>query len=248
MTRKVNGGDKSNVVQMPTPKQRERERRRQEKELRRQYRLQSHGPLVNLPPVTGYSVLALLLAHLAFSLSPAAVQFRIISYLGFVPGIYTGEVPFGWSAFTSPFSYMLLHGGWMHVIVNSVMLAAFGAGVEKALGGARMLFFMIGCGLISAGVHFVFAPFSTVPVVGASGAVSGLFAAAIVMLVKGGTMPVGRYGIWPLVAVWVLISVLFGVVGGPGGESVAWAAHIGGFLGGFALLKLMGRIPSRFQR
>src|SRR5690606_14425292 len=97
------------------------------------------------------------------------------------------------------------------------------------------LFFL--CSLISVGIHFVFNFSSSVPVVGASGGISGLFAAALVMLQQRGAVPAGRYGLWPLIILWVIISILFGMMGGPDGSPVAWAAHIGGFLAGFLLLK-----------
>ncbi len=238
---KGNGHDREqdNIVKMPTPAERDKERRRQEAMQKLYERRQISGPVINLPPVTKYLLMVLFAIHLAFSLSPSSLQLFLVSWFGFIPGVYTGRLPFEWSALLSPVSYMFLHGNWMHLAMNGVMMTAFGSGVEKWMGGRRMLLFMLGCGLISAAAHFAFSPFSTIPVVGASGAISGLFAAAILLLSRGGTMPVGRMGIWPLVFVWVAISFVFGSMGGPHGESVAWAAHIGGFLGGFGLLRLM---------
>lgn len=234
-----------NVVPLPSLKERDRIRREEEKRFQKEYRRRQAaaiGPVINLPPLTKYLIATLVLIHLGFSLLDPSTRFWVTVHFGFVPGAYTGEIPFGISAIAGPFTYMLLHGGWLHVVMNAVMLAAFGAGVERWLGSRTMLIFMIACGLIAAAVHFVVQPTSTIPVVGASGAVSGMFAAAIVMLMKGGMLPVGRFGILPIVLLWIGISVLFGLMGGPGGESIAWAAHIGGFLGGFAVLKLMRRL------
>jgi membrane associated rhomboid family serine protease len=231
--------DEDNVVIIPSLAERDRQRREQEKKWRNIYRRRNREPLINLPPLTGFLLVLIILIHLMLVLLPSSFQFWVIYHFGFLPGKYSGQVDFDLGALTGPVTYMLLHGSWMHVIVNAVMLAAFGAGVEKWLGLRRTLIFMAGCTVISALAHFILSPMSVTPVIGASGAVSGLFAAAIVMLANGGLLPVGRYGILPLVVLWIVISAVFGSMGGPHGESVAWAAHIGGFLGGFLLLKIM---------
>ena len=105
-----------------------------------------------------------------------------------------------------------------------------------------MLIFFVLCGLCGAALHFALNPFSVYPVVGASGGLSGFFAAALVMINRGRTgasIGSGRYGMWPFILLWIGISVLFGMMGSPDGGAIAWAAHVGGFLGGFAVLKLM---------
>ena len=88
-------------------------------------------------------------------------------------------------------------------------------------------------------VEMIIHPFSGFPVIGASGAESGLFAAILILLQRQGQLPTGKYGIWPFAAFWIILSVVLGFVGGQlmGGE-IAWAAHLGGFIAGFALLKL----------
>jgi membrane associated rhomboid family serine protease len=134
---------------------------------------------------------------------------------------------------------MFVHGSWMHVILNGLMLMAFGTGVEKWLGTKRMLAFFYVCSVFSALVYFIVKPYGTDPVIGASGGLSGLFAAIMVLLQKRGQFAGARYGIWPFVGLWIVISVVFGLTGGPGGASIAWVAHIGGFLGGIALINLM---------
>ena len=81
-------------------------------------------------------------------------------------------------------------------------------------------------------------PYSAYPIIGASGALSGLFAAALIGLQKEGRLPASRFGIWTFAAVWIGISVVFGffgddLVGGP----IAWIAHLGGFFGGLLLMQ-----------
>lgn len=75
--------------------------------------------------------------------------------------------------------------------------------------------------------------------IGASGGISGLFAAAIVMMNKSGQEMGGKVGILPFALLWIGLSIGFGMLGGPDGSLIAWAAHVGGFLGGFIALKLM---------
>lgn len=197
--------------------------------------------LTNIPPITQYMLLGLIAVHLVltFALTPPQ-QYWVFTHLGFVPGHYSGATPFNIWALAGPFSYMALHGNWMHLAMNGVMLTAFGAGVERWLGGRRLLILFIGCGLIAAATQYMLAPHSLVPVVGASGGLSGLFAAVLVMMnsarMRAG---MGRTNMIPFVILWIGITILFGVMGGPDGSSVAWAAHIGGFLGGFVMLKGM---------
>lgn len=206
-----------------------------------------HEPLFNLPPVTQYFILALVAIHLFVTifLSPEAEIFSI-THFGFISAAYTGAegLPL-WSLVIAPFSYAFLHGSWMHLIMNCVMLMAFGSGLEKWMSGRRMLILFFGCSLVAIFLHFILNMDSFGPVIGASGGLSGLFAAAIVMLSERGMMPSGRRGIMIFVLLWIAISVLFGLMGGPDGSAIAWEAHIGGFLAGFVLLKPVLRLPQR---
>ena len=197
------------------------------------------GPLLALPPVTKYMILAFLAVHIITDviLNPEQ-QYWVFMNFGFVPGYYTGALPFGWQALTGPITFTFLHGGWTHIILNGFMMMAFGTGVERWMGGKRLLAFFMLCNLFAALAQFGLSPLSTAPVIGASGGLSGLFAAVLLMMQQQNGLGSGnRYGILPFIALWILISVLFGIIGGPGGGSVAWAAHIGGFLAGFVLFK-----------
>ena len=194
-------------------------------------------PLINLPPVTKYFIFLLIAIHGALQLFTEDQRDWIYSHFGFVAGAYTGHAPFTAAAIVAPLTYMLLHGSWMHVLMNSVMLAAFGAGLERMMGGRKMLILFVLCGLAAIAVQFITHPTSTDPVIGASGGITGFFAALLVVMQQMNGSP-GRYGIWPLVIVWIAAEATFGVTGaGPGGGNVAWIAHIGGFLAGLFLLK-----------
>lgn len=203
----------------------------------------ANAPLINLPPLTKYLVLGLLGIHIGTLLISPVQRFWLFEHFGFTPAYYSGALAFDWPALAGVFTFTLIHSGWAHVLMNTVMLAAFGAGLERWMGWRRMLIFIVACNFFALLVHFILNLNSTAPVIGASGAISGLFAAAIIMLHQRGGMPhMGRFGYWPLIALWVLISVGFGMMGGPGGESIAWAAHVGGFLAGFILLKPIMRM------
>ena len=199
-------------------------------------------PLINLPPATKYLLILIISIHLAlsFGVSDETHGYILFNY-GFTPAIWTGQSAYGFdmNALVSPLSYIVLHGGFMHLFMNAAMLMAFGAGVEKWMGAKRFILFFFLCGIAAAFVEMIIHPFSGFPVIGASGAESGLFAAILILLQRQGQLPTGKYGIWPFAAFWIILSVVLGFVGGQlmGGE-IAWAAHLGGFIAGFALLKL----------
>lgn len=199
-----------------------------------------HEPLFNLPPYTKWALAILLGTHLLlhFALSDNAYNW-VFTNLGFIPARIGGDLPFTLWTVLTPFTYMALHASWLHLIMNGVMLLAFGSGIERWMGGRRMVIFSVLCGLIAVATHFALNPHSMQPVVGASGAISGLFAAALIMINRGQQELGGRFGLLPFIVIWVGISIAFGMTGAPDGSAIAWAAHVGGFLGGFAVLKLM---------
>lgn len=199
-------------------------------------------PLINLPPFTKALVILLLVIHAGLSLLDQPTRYWVIEHFGFTPGYYTGALPFAWPALVGPFTFTFIHGGWAHVLINSVMLMAFGAGLEPWMGWKRLAVLMVACNAVAILLQLGFDLHSTNPVIGASGALSGLFAAAIIMMQERSGAAMGKYGYWPMVILWVAISALFGVMGGPNGESIAWPAHIGGFLTGFALYKPVMRL------
>lgn len=144
-------------------------------------------------------------------------------------------------------SYMGLHGSWTHLAINSLWLLAFGPIVARRYGAVLFLAFFIICGVAGAIFYLALNWGSPVPVVGASGAISGLMAAGLRML-PGQTpwavenqaplAPVFSRQIVMFSVVWAAINLLAGLTGlGMGGESglIAWQAHLGGFLAGLFL-------------
>lgn len=198
-------------------------------------------PLINLPIATKYLLILMIVIHVAvtFFVSDEMRGYLFFNF-GYIPAIWTGQSPYGFdfNALISPITYIFLHGGFMHIAMNSAMLMAFGSGVEQWMGARRFLIFFFLCGFIAVAVETIIHPFSQAPVIGASGAESGLFAAILVLLQRQGRLPTGKYGIWPFAAFWIGLSLVFGLIGGTiAGGQIAWAAHLGGFIGGFMLLK-----------
>lgn len=177
----------------------------------------------------------------------AAVTFE----LGFVPARYGAPGGPGWQGLLGPVTHQFLHAGPVHLLVNMVMLAAFGAGVERLLGGRRLLAIYLASGLAGALLHAAIYPGSAVSVVGASGAISGLFGAVLRLMARQSQVFGTRTPVLPIAALWIGIAVLTGFTGVPGaaGEAqVAWAAHVGGFLLGLGLFDLFALGAGRRRR
>lgn len=228
---------RDNIVAMPTLA--ERDRLRREKEKLEKKLTGAAEPMINMPPVTKYLIGLILGIHIILSVvvSPETAD-SIISQFGFVPERFqAGNVNL--YTLLSPLTHMFLHGGWMHVAMNTLMLAAFGSGIERWIGSKRMLVLFLISGLFGAAAHFVLNTGSAYPMIGASGGLSGLFAGALIMLSRGQREMGGRFGILPFALIWIGLSIGFGMLGGPDGSLIAWAAHVGGFLGGFVVLKAM---------
>ncbi len=198
-------------------------------------------PLINLPPVTKYFLGLIVAIHLiiTFGLSDQTAASIYTTY-GFIPAYWSGELPFKSITLITPLSHMLLHGSWLHITMNGLMLMAFGSGVERGVGAKNMIFIFIFSGLCGIGLQYALNPTSIHPIIGASGGISGLFAAAFVLISRTQKqMGAPSSSIWKFIAIWIGISVIFGLLGSPDGNAVAWMAHLGGFFGGFAALKIL---------
>ena len=197
-----------------------------------------------------------------------AVLMASVCNLGMVPGEITGEAKLGTALplgggmacvvddeainWLTPLTSMFLHGGWMHLIGNALFLWVFGNNVEDSMGRMRFLVFYLVCGLAGSAGQVAIDPGSPVPVVGASGAISGVMGAYLVLyprvlvnmlfifviIVRIIPLPA-----WVVLIYWFLLQVL-GVLpqlSGPeagleGG--VAFMGHVGGFVAGLVLVKL----------
>ena len=191
---------------------------------------------INLPP----AVMWLIVINLAIQavrslLLDDATDDMMVLNLGLVPASYTAGGSLV-SQLLAPITYQFLHGGWLHVGINMVSLAAFGAPVERLLGVPRFVLFYLSAGVVAGFVQVLLYPASHDPVIGASGAVSGVFGAVLMLLRYVGSLP----SLYPVAGIWIALNVFFGLFGGmPGaaGAQVAWAAHVGGFLYGLVAIR-----------
>ncbi|TIU05926.1 MAG: rhomboid family intramembrane serine protease, partial [Mesorhizobium sp.] len=131
-------------------------------------------PVFNLPPV----VLAVMgICAIVFLLERYVLnddQQMMLLYDGaFIPVLYTGRYGFDWFLFTRPFTYAFMHGGLAHIAVNMVWLAAFGSPLANRFGAARFAVFYAVTGLASVALFWAMHPYGEMPLVGASGAISG---------------------------------------------------------------------------
>ena len=180
----------------------------------------------------------------------------LVATLGLVPKrLLTNPQP--WE-FVTPFTSMFLHGGWAHLIGNMLALYVFGDNVEDRLGGGRYLVFYLLCGLVAAFAHVVINAESTVPTIGASGAISGVLAAYLVFYPTARVITLVPLFFLPwfvqipatiYLGFWFLSQLLNGVLTVVKGQQamggVAWWAHVGGFLAGLAFGPLFARRPLR---
>jgi membrane associated rhomboid family serine protease len=198
----------------------------------------SHERAINLPPALLWLIGINVAVQLVRQLLSEQVDQSLVLSFGLIPASYTSEPPGEWwSLLLAPITYQFIHGGWVHLGVNMITLAAFGAPVERLLGVRRFVLFYLSAGVVAGFIHVLFFSSSPDPVVGASGAISGVFGAVLMAL-----RHVGRLNsLLPVAGVWIALNVFFGLWGGgpgTGGEPVAWTAHIGGFVYGLVAFRL----------
>jgi membrane associated rhomboid family serine protease len=210
------------------------------------------------------NVLAWLLLQGAGAALPLA---RSVCNLGLIPGELTGALPHGvrfpmgdglvcvtdpGPQFTHLFTSMFLHGSWMHLLGNMWFLWLFGNNVEDAMGRLRFVVFYLVCGLAAALLQVVTDRTSGIPMVGASGAISGVMGGYLILYPRVRVFAVIPLGFlltsialpaWMMLAYWLLLQFVSGltVLGAETGGGVAFWAHVGGFVAGVILIKLFAR-------
>ncbi len=252
--------------------------------------------MFNAPAVVVVLVVVLLAIHAALNWAPDAIQDRVVRDFAFIPGRLTiairpqrlidlldwansdptaleqvreirelrvlsgGAKP--WTLLT----YAFLHGSWTHVLLNTVWLVAFGPPIARRFGSWRFLVFMAVTAIASALAHWANAPMDFSPLIGASGADSGLMGAATRFMFQPGA-PLGAFGsinraeiesipamrlsgvfverrALIFLAIWFGTNFIFGAGAQTFGLSdmpVAWVAHVGGFVAGLVLFPLFDR-------
>lgn len=203
-------------------------------------------------PVAVWLLLALncVLFAVVLPLSPVREQ-GLFHLYGVVPARFFHPEWAAWQGYPDGgvlafLAHMFLHAGWLHLLGNMWTLWIFGDNVEDVMGPVRFLVFYVLCGLAALAVHMLTGPESTVPVVGASGAIGGVMGAYFFLYPHARVVTVFPILIFPLIfevpavfflGAWFMTQVFSGLLTSGAGGGVAWWAHIGGFVAGMLLLR-----------
>ncbi len=184
---------------------------------------------------------------------PDALLYELIDRFAFLSARYTftGAWQLDPLAYVAaPITYMFLHGGLTHLLVNMAMLLAFGTAIARRMSMASFLLLYTICGIAGAAFWLFMHPYSADPLLGASGAISGMVGAVGRISISRAETPDlpfrNRGTALTFVLVWLVLNFVFGIIGGAifGIDAeIAWEAHLGGFVAGFALVTLFARPP-----
>src|SRR4029078_6392722 len=212
-------------------------------------------PMFNVPTSVMIAAGLMILLQIVKALLPDEQGLEFLLALAFIPARYSGaalELPGGYlTAVTSFVTYMVVHAGWVHLLVNLAWMLAFGSAVARRVGGRKFLIFSVLCGIAGALTHLAFHYGDMAPVVGASAAISGQMAGALRFIFSAKPQPGERMPDFicaprrslgetltdrrmiAFLVFWVALNAYFGLsaikIGGEQGGS-AGGAHIGGVL------------------
>jgi membrane associated rhomboid family serine protease len=186
-------------------------------------------------------------------LSDAALT-RLMREYGLIPARFIADLakdPLQVTTYTPLLTNLFLHGGWMHVIGNMWYLWIFGDNVEDYLGKLKFIYFYLLCGVGANLAQTIVDPTSTIPTIGASGAISGILGGYLILFPKAKVSTlIPIFPLFPIIQIpsmvflvfWFLLQLQSGALSlFMAGANIAWWAHIGGFVAGMALISLMKR-------
>ena len=224
-------------------------------------------PALNVPRAVAGVVALLTVMQVVKSLLPDETKITLLLALAFIPARYSGaalELPGGYlTAVTSFVTYMIVHAGWLHLVVNLLWMLAFGSAVARRMGETAFLTFSILCGVAGAFTHLLFHFGDLTPVVGASAAISGQMAGALRFMFNAKPLPGERMPDFveaprlslgqtlsdkrflAFLLIWIGLNAYFGLssvsIAGEEGN-IAWEAHIGGFLCGLLIFGAFDKV------
>lgn len=218
--------------------------------------LRDNVPRVN-PPVMVGAVIGINVVMFLYSMSlDMRSLVDLVHLFGVVPARFFEPEWAAWAGYPRtmgwPFvTYMFLHSGWLHLILNMWMLWIFGDNIEDVTGRWGFLAFYLLCGVAAVGLHMIFEQESAIPVIGASGAVAGVMGAYSILYPHGRVLTLVPIIIVPIIlrlpsflflGVWFLSQLASGLVSQSRDVSeVAWWAHVGGFAAGALLIHFFRR-------
>ncbi len=217
--------------------------------------LHDDNPTRRPPVVTVALIATCVLVFLWQNAHPQQAQQAIAYSFGLVPALLFGDARLPPQLAVLPpaatvFTAMFLHGGWLHLLGNMLYLWIFGNNVEDAMGHARFLGFYLLCGVAAALAQSLPAPDSTLPMIGASGAIAGVLGAYLLLHPHARVTVLIPLGFIPLfiklpaalvLALWFALQLFSSVAGAQEEGGVAWFAHIGGFVAGLLLVPVFKR-------
>ena len=214
--------------------------------------LHDDNPTEIVPVFTvAFIMMCVLVYFWQVSLGQQGYQEAVYS-LGVIPAVLLDKiqlppellvVPAGFTVFTS----MFMHGSFMHLAGNMLYLWIFGNNVEDAMGHVRFVIFYLLCGIAAVFGQVIQDPASQIPMIGASGAISGILGAylllhphsrVLVVIPLGFYMHMVRLPAGMVLGIWFVIQIMSSLAADPGSAGVAWFAHIGGFIAGMALISV----------
>lgn len=214
------------------------------------------------PPILTVAFIGICVAVFLWqNVGDRAYQENIIYALGVIPSVLLGNAYLDPSiamvpAFATVFTSMFLHGGWMHLIGNMLYLWIFGNNVEESMGHGRFIVFYLLCGVAAVFAQTLPNPESQIPMVGASGAISGVLGAYLLLLPRAKVLvaiPLGFY--FPtlrlpaaiVLGLWFVLQLVNSLLADPDQGGVAFGAHIGGFLAGMVCIPLFKKPGVRLK-
>lgn len=211
------------------------------------------APILNTAPVLRWLIAACVIAHLLQIALPYGLRGQVFDRFAFYSIRYT--VLDLWktdllATFSAPLTYMFIHGGFLHLFMNMAMLLAFGTPIARRMSNISFLILYTLCGISGLLLWVYLYPVSTSPLVGASGAISGMVGAiSRLAIVNSPARDIpfrNRETALGFAAIWLVLNCVFGIFGGAlfglDGE-IAWEVHLGGFIAGFLLMPLFARPP-----
>ena len=207
------------------------------------------APMLNTAPAIRWLLGANILVYAVFAMLPWQIEYELVDRFAFISARY---VIFGlWQSIAylaGPFTHMFLHANLPHLLINMAILLAFGTAIARRLRIGPFLALYAICGVAGALFWTLLHPYSIDPLIGASGAISGMVGAVggISLRASPGDDMVfqSRRAALTFVVVWLALNFIVGLFGAAAmgiDGAIAWEAHLGGFVAGFALIGLFAR-------
>jgi membrane associated rhomboid family serine protease len=217
--------------------------------------LKDDSPSTQRPYVTIGLIAACCLVFLWQRTLDAASARRVVAALGAIPAVWLTDArlpaDLEWvPRYATAATYMFLHGGWLHLAGNMLYLWIYGDNVEDCMGHSRYLLFYFLCGIAAICAQAISDPQSAYPIIGASGAISGVLGAYLLLFPRAKILTLVllpfffttlRLPAMLLLLLWFAVQLVSDVAMRHGGSGVAFRAHIGGFLAGMLLVPLLKR-------